>query len=519
MKYIKAYIILIAFTFTVIQNTYSQSDSTYLSILNRTEYYSNLYNNSFSYAPSSVGNWNNDSFSFVTLNYTNTQGDFRDFQQFDSDGVVNISAQSVLELEGGWHFFGKFDYTNGKAKNSYYNVSFKLPENGSPVYYFQEQPGIWNYQNYVFDGVAAKKIANDKLILGLGIIYNGDLAFRTVDTRNELYDFNIDLKSSITYNITKDYAITMGYVFRRKKLEPQINDKYSHAGDDAYNLYLNYGLGSYKKNAPWETRLLDLGHYGVLNLDLDMGGTRLLINYEGGFSKEDHSLRLINSLAASAPSYYRYMYSRHRFSATAESNVGNALINTYIKGENTNGQGDLYEDSKYWNNYQSGRTSLELGSNYYRSESLVRGFGIGVGYHSSQAEDMKYNQELKYSRANVQGAIELGSKLSKSVQLGLNMSGQYTHNLSANHNVGAAEGNLFTENIAVHQLMYNSTDFYDLTAQFEIAHILKKSSQTFNYVITGTYRKPVKINNMVDDAYYGLKDNNYSLNINVIYNF
>lgn len=104
------YISLALFTLALATSARGQGDSSINYSYNHREFVKQEYQTLYSFAPSMLGLWDQKDFSYISLNYHHKDGNFRDLQSYKERGATEIVTESILSLDGGWRFYGKFGY-------------------------------------------------------------------------------------------------------------------------------------------------------------------------------------------------------------------------------------------------------------------------------------------------------------------------------------------------------------------------------------------------------------------------
>lgn len=425
-----------------------------------TEHFSNVYKVN----PSMLSNWEFNDWSYIGTDYDYKKGNFRNLQSYNRFSQFSIHTESVKSFkEKGWTFYGKFTYSNGGLDSVHNNISLNMSSSGSPYYHFLKMPGQWKTQHYIFNAIAAKNI-NEKLSLGLRLFYDGDLAFRQNDTRNNQTTLTTNVSFSATYSLNAAHNISLGVSYYRSKAEPNFSNKFQHESNDlTYNRYLNAGLGTYVKNLNYSTVKMFDGSYAVSGqwfYKNDSNEYSLLV--EGDFGEDyviDNERRDIDE----QNKILKYDYKKASVTATSLNNISKGYLYSVLKGSLIKGTGNIFNDvSKvYVGNYVSDIFSFDFKSSLVRPVSFLNSVSIIFGGHKEDRFDKNFGFSFKWFNLNA-GLDFRFSKNIGAVNLMLNMGAQYNKNIDFTYIPNAASESIYTSWIGNPTMSWLTTDFLDI---------------------------------------------------------
>lgn len=475
----------------------------------------------FAKVPSLLGTWDKMDYAFISTGFTTAKGNYTHPQLLFSRNLVEIKSESVKSLpKKGLRFFGGVSYTNGNAETGEWNLSFNLPENGSPFYYMIQQQGTWKTQSYDFNVAMQKKISN-RVSTGIAIKYLGDLHFRTFDSRNENYTLNMQILPSVAIRFGEKSFASLGLILNRIKNEPAIRNKYQHGTEpEKYHLFFNEGLGTWD-NSPTQMKMIDM-RYGVVASYRKISENKSIdLIYSIYTAKEDWLLKSISTLLNRRENISRYSYLSQdlSFRYLKKGREGQWISNVNLK--NTIGTGYIYKESAgiFQDNYEHLSLSADILVSYLKENSIFKRASAQIRFDNSGQNDYNYGHTIDYS--NLEGILSSDLSPSKhGAKKGFLFGGfiSYKKSLNGSHKPMAAANNFYTTSIAVPAFAYNTSDFYragiNLGGDFQI-----NQSQVVEIIFKGEILKPVKINNYENFSKFTLKDRYINLYINLIFNF
>ena len=498
----------------------SNSDSTRVTdIIDRT-LQREEYRLTFGKVPSLLSVWDMGDYALISTGFSSSRGDYTHPQLLFSRNLFEIKSESIKSLStNGWRFFGSVAYTNGNAETGKWNMSYYLPENGSPYYYMIEQEGTWKSQSYDFNVAAQKKISG-RLSAGVGIKYLGDLNFRTFDSRNENTTLKIRVLPSLTLELKEKSYISIGLFFDRVKNEPNITNKYQHGTEpEKYHLFFNQGLGTWD-NSPSQMRMVDARIGASLSYRKIRTKSSFDAIYTADYGSEEWLLKSISTLNNRKEFISEYSYFSHELALRHRAVTTSGTFVTNLDISNTIGEGAIYKESAdlFQDNYQYFSLSADLALSYIRSNSILRVLSAKLKLDNSSGNDFNYGHILDYT--NLEGTISADLTSGKRGAVNFILGGLFSYkmNLAGEHKPMAAAGNFYNTSIAVPAFAYLTSGFYRagarLSGEFDIA-----GGYRLDISLIGDLIKPLSINNYEDKAHFTLNDNYYNLSLSLCFNF
>ncbi len=480
-----------------------------------------IYNIAYSHTPSMLGLWEYPGYSNISASQTFAKGSFRDMQSYGQNSETKAETSSVLRLSQEWTLYGHFSYTNGSSKDVRNNLSYRKGNYLSPYYYIMKAPGDWSYQQYKFQGTAARSLVKGKLYAGASVLYNSHLDFRTVDYRNEQYNLHMELNPSITYIAGKN-SFSMGAVATRGKTEPEIYSRYqqSNSSDD-YQLYINTGLGSYIKNAPHSTTTNEIGYGPSLSYKREGANSNLIVNYRLLFQSQDFLNKLTSSISEFGKEIGKYTASAHEVQALFTSMEDG--LNGYLVNGNVaiiNGTGSQYNNvsGSHIKNYTVSMQSAHLNIQRFKEDVMVPKLFATAGFERKKEFDMNYGQSLLYSNLNIQLGMLGTIRKGKSGEFAVELSGKIGKNIGFEHDPKSAAELFVTTQIANPLLSFATSDWWGISAKLVWSKFILDKYCT-DIELYGSYRNPFGINYLPNQGYYSAKDNFLNAGINLVFNF
>jgi len=450
--------------------------------------------------PSMLSYWNLKDWSYIGSSYDFASGNFRNNQSYNKLSGFNLNTESVARhKESGWSFYGMFSYTNGNADSIHNNMSFKLPENGSPIYHFLKVPGQWKFQRYEFNAIAAKQLSN-KFSIGTKINYDGDLAFRQNDTRNNQTTLRYDLTFSGTYNINEENRVSLGAIYSRSKEEPNFSNKFQHESNDlSYNRYLNSGLGSYVKNVNFPTYINEFTYSALLQWSLENRKNRYSAIIKGTLGNDYVVNKDIRNIQ-DQNRILKYDYKKAELLATSLNKVGKNYLYTKIEAILTKGSGSMYNDvnRSYLSNYEATITSFKLNVNYMDFSSLVNKLNFDFGIHKEKRFDKNFGYTFNWFNMYAGLGLLFSANIGQTnIKFGAGSS--YHKNIDYKLDPNAASQNLYTDWIANPYMTWLTTDYLDIPATINCTIPTGKSQVEIN--INGGMLKPLQIKHISENTF------------------
>ncbi|MFA5642889.1 MAG: DUF6850 family outer membrane beta-barrel protein [Bacteroidales bacterium] len=475
------------------------------------------YNNFFSEVPSLLSLWNYDNWSYLGMKYNFQEGNFRDLQKYNKLQQLNISTESLYKLPNtNWTFHGKFSYSNGQADSVGSNLSYNIGRNGSPYYLLQLKRGNWSLQSYQFYAAGSNEIS-ERLSLGFKIGYIGDLAFRTLDTRNSQPTLHTNIVLSANYKVTEKQTISMGLEHDRLKTEPSLSDKFQHtSADQRYGRYLNGGLGTYFKNVNY--RLINTTQKGGILLQWLCQnkystytaiyktnlGQDIFVNKNITDVNEEH--RVLN-----------YSFNQHYGRLSTLNKVSNYFIISKLDFTITKGNGKIWNepDNSYIENYKADIFQTDFKATLYSPLSSLRRINLLVNYINESRFDGSYGYSFDYSTLFGELNTEFLFNFS-SIRTGLMIGAAYGKNLNNYHNPNAASSNLYLNWVADPLMSFLATDYIEIPAYLRFDIPVKNS--LIELLLTAKHQFPLKMNYQTG-AQFDLKDKflSYCLSVRVYF--
>lgn len=423
------------------------------------------YVNVFSETPSLLTGWSYDNWSFIGADYEMGKGNFRNPQKFNRLTQINVRTESVYKpAKGKWIFHGKFRYSNGMADSVNANLSYNIENEGSPYYLFQLKPGDWNLQNYEFNVTAANKVT-DRISLGFKIMYDGDLAFRISDSRNEQTSLITKAVFSADYKIGDNDVVSLGIDYGRVRTEPNVTNKYHHEATDlTYNRYLNTGLGSYIKSVDFKTTI-NKQSTGIITQWFHQAENASYTAIYEFFSGEESYLnkKLTNINDQNIILRYKHISNKARLSTLHE--VNSKFLSTCLNFNFTKGDGLQWSESSmsYLNNYNIEMMDADFKATLYNPFSYLRRINISANFSDVHKLDKNYGYQFNYTNLAAGLNAELMFRF-KYFRTGFMLGALYGKNLDNLNFPNAAASNLYVDWIANPLMSYLSCDFLEIPA-------------------------------------------------------
>lgn len=153
----------------------------------------------------------------VSLQYDRRQGDFKNALDAATEGGVTAATSGVLSLKG-FVLYGDFSYNHNTSKGSLYNANIFEPTYKMPYYLADWNLSDWRRQTFDMGvKVAAPKMANDRLALGLTIRYNDKVGAKQMDPRAVTYVLNLQAAPSLAFALSPSATLGLTLDYERYK--------------------------------------------------------------------------------------------------------------------------------------------------------------------------------------------------------------------------------------------------------------------------------------------------------------
>ncbi|MEN7548515.1 DUF6850 family outer membrane beta-barrel protein [Rapidithrix thailandica] len=453
------------------------------------------YQQAYAEMPSMLSLWKHSSWAFIEGQYTQGKGAFRHPQKYRQTTGLTLSTESLYRLEKTqWTFYGKFDYGNKKADSVMHNLSYTLPDNGSPYYFLIKKAGSWNIQKYHFKVSASNQLPGRKLSLGFKLRYNSDLSYRKVDTRNAQTALTMSAVLSATYLIKPEQMFSIGFKIFRKKTEPSLHNKYQHSTQDlTYNIYINTGMGSYLKNINSGITIRETQPGISVQWVKDTERKYWSLHYQLDFGRESWENRNINAVEVEN-TISRYHYTRHALSLASIRYFPKAYLSSHLKLERLQGNGETWNENiqTFLENYLTRLNKARLSSELYFPEAWITKVGLHLAYDATRNTDKNYGYKLQFSTLTMETDIAFVQPV-QDHKLSATFKGGYRKNLHLMHNPYSAHENLYTEWIAYPVMSYLTADGPDASICLGFETPVQQKN-ILQWEIQSIYRQATRIN-------------------------
>lgn len=490
----------------------AQSDTTIIEVELDKEFLYWYYQELHSQAPSLLSEWEYKNLSYFGASYDYGKGNFRNHQTPSKISLFNFQTEAIYKLpKTKWTLYGKFLYTNGAADSVEANLSYYVGRYGSPYYIFQRKEGNWKLQNYRFDVSGGNRV-NDRLSLGFNFQYDGELAFRVVDTRNNQATLNHKAIVGATYRLPTFGSLTLNFHYDRVKTEAGLVDNYYHSPNDMLRLrYVITGLGSFINNLTYKVAEDNtIGPSIIWKRENSSNSFSLLYNFMTGW--EYYKNQYLQ------PPYYNreilsYNHSSHKVEATSINRVNSKTLYSSAYFSFLSGEGGEWSPTLlgFVRNYKVMQIEGGVSSTLYMPGGLLHRVVVEANYISEIKLDRNYGYQFDYSNLTVALKGQLNHKFGV-LNSYLTVGGVLGKNLSYLHNPNAAQNNMYTEWVAEPLMSFLTTDFFGIPAQLKFEIPFKRYYTELN--LNCSYIFPVKLNYQTG-ALFNREDNFLSLGASI----
>lgn len=470
-------------------------ESSYLDL----DYQRKLFDVHFGKLASKYNLWKGNTWSDIGLYFNNTNRDYKAPQMYGSENSLSLGTESVQRIDSmGYTFYGKFSYKTDRFFDSKFNQVHSFPEYGNPFYLFTPLTGKWETQEYYLEGGAAKSIVENKLSLGVHIIYGGSFFNKTNDTRNKQTNSSISISPSITYGIGAANHVSLAFIYSRDKYKPMNSNHYAIPGDDPdYWLYLNQGLGTYYRPS--------LG-YGLVSLNNSYGmntewyiafsdDKNLTLNISADLS-EDINRSVISKPSSDDPYIYgKYKLLKYNASINYSNSIGNGRLISVLKYQGISGNGHTFNEEQlsYQKSYNFSSRVVSFSTDYYNQNLFARKLSLSVDYDYTYGIDLNYGQKYSYSNVIPRFSIVFPSHSIFKGRMSYILDFYSNLNLDYFHDPVGARENIYTKEILSPTIAYETSNYVSVSPSINYSiRLTNKMLANFNFGV-GLF-KPLSVN-------------------------
>ncbi|PWD99610.1 DUF6850 family outer membrane beta-barrel protein [Marinilabilia rubra] len=432
----------------------------------------------YRFNPADLRLWQHGDFSSIGVSGKYDEGNFKTVDEFDKNEQLSVKTESVQSLkESNWKFYGNFTMSVSRHDNAMWNLGYHKSKIGSPFRLLIQRMGDFNVKHYGLQGIANKKL-NEKISIGLGIKYRGDLYFRVSDTRNEFYTLTSEFSGAINYALGDNKYLSLGASYFYRKGQPNFNNEFKTNGPEYY-LYFNEGLGDFNDFS------IDSRHYWKNQnpkyyVSFFTGDkNKFSISYSGFFGEEKWENKITSTLVQNAKDLYKYEYfenkllTSHYISKEAYK-LFNFIESVYISGTGYKNTGVFqktynYEGLDINSSSELIRPQADL---FYRSS-------MDFFFESKSKKDMVYAHQIDYTNLSVKLKTGYRKQFNPLNALALDLEFLYKQNINFTHNVVSAGSKPYTLNLAYNEVAYHAADFYQIGGDITWFKKVKKMGLEF----------------------------------------
>ena len=446
--------------------------------------------------PSNLYLWEKGDFSLICFNAQKENGDFKTVDQFTDNESLIFSTESVQTIKkSAWRFYGNFTYQTSRHEDANWNMYFKQSDVGNPFKILIQHLGDFNVKQYHLSGIINKKV-NNKLFLGFGVNYFGDLYFRIRDTRNEFYNLTTEFSGALTYQLKENRHISLSLAYLYKKSSPKFSNEFKTNGEEYY-LYMNEGLGDFNNDIDISDRMYFKDSNPKFSLGYFSGNkNKFSLQYSFYPGKEEWEYRITSMLTETKAVINKYEYINNNLTSSYQVNKYNYELFNLLKASYISGTGYKNRTLVFQKSYVYDATNLSFKSKLRRKDKqLFYLSSINLSFRNVSKKDMVYGQKITYSNCKIDLQSGCMFNLQKDNSLLIDILGAYNSNLSYTHDVVAAASKPYTTNVAYNEVSYNTANYYKIGTQVKWHKKIKSyvGELYFKY----NYIKPtdIKINN------------------------
>ncbi|WP_372640988.1 DUF6850 family outer membrane beta-barrel protein [Ancylomarina sp.] len=465
--------------------------------------------------PSTLSLWSHSDWSIISFNGSYNEGDFKTTDEFKKDHKFSFKTESVQSYaDKSLKLYGSFNFSSAMHEKANWNQFYKKSEIGSPFRIVTERVGDWRTKHYSLNGIITKKISK-RIELGLAVNYDGDLYFRTLDTRNEQYNLKINIQTSISYSMGDDKNLSLGIAYNRVKSKPEFRNKFKATGTEYY-LYPTIGLGNFDKDVRSESLIIK-----------DQNPSFTLAYHSGNKNKFSVSYTLypgeekwenpISSLKEDGSKLYKYDYKKHNL-------VSSYLINTPKYHLLSKAKVELISGKGYKYNFGYRDAYIYDGVNFKGSFDLLRNnknifdqSGIELGFEDVSKKDLTNAHLMEYTNLNVNLHTGFNFALNTSNKVKFTLNGGYKYNLSYTHDLASAAAMNYTINIAHNEMAYHTADYYNVGGKLSWFHQFKSTGIEWALDFNRLSPTDIKISNQYSILEKSTNRTYIGLNFNLIF--
>ncbi len=467
-------------------------------------FYLNEHLEVYKFIPANLSLWENGDFSSISVKGLKDEGNFKTVDSFDKNEQFSFKTESVQSFkETGWRFYGNFTLNLSDHESADWNLGYERSEIGNPYRLLTQRNGDFNVKHYGLNGIVNKNLGN-KLSIGVGINYCGDLYFRQSDTRNEFYNLKMELSAAANYAISDDKYISLGISYFYKKATSEFSNEFKTSGPEYY-LYINEGLGDFNEITLDE-------HFYVKNQNpkyyisyFSGKQNKFSIAYSAYLGNEHWDYKISSTLTDTEEELYKYEYFSNELISSYLINKENYKSFNLVEAKYIDGTGyknrGIFQKTYIYNGLNlKGVSKLDrVNSNLFYLTTL------SIDFENISKKDMVYAQQIDYS--NLETNIKTGYliRVNANNKIALDIEGSYKHNLSYSHDVVSAGSKMYTLNLAYNEVAYHTTNYYTIGGELKWFKQLQKAGTELlvkYYYLTPTDVKFTNEYSLITDKKY-----------------
>ncbi|MBD8488106.1 hypothetical protein IFO69_05040 [Echinicola sp. CAU 1574] len=414
--------------------------------------------------------WVQEEFGRSQLAVTRQNDNFITAQQAEQESGIHVFSEGIRKVNGFW-LEGGFSYRKVFSDSVGWNLSRELSSN--PYYLGNIKKGNWDKDYFDLFLKAVRPIANEKLLLGIGIDYQLQQHARYNDTRILInyYDLSWDVQLAYQIGQGQYIGLTAGLQNSDEKGGYRYYDDNNESfGAEEYIVYNLYGLGSF--DLVRRSRYYQDFHSKRFGANYSIQKNQWRINDEFTYSSFISNYERRSSdggelIIENIGDYKLKTYHNRFYAERSQSNWMHQLV-LLTKVERGKDFNNIFLGANYFYNAFRQDLIYQLSSNPSRLSFTGK---LGV----EQVSKQDYNASHAYDYTNIEMCLMAEKGWDKADWVyKLNVGLGYRHNINAQIDVNAQYENIVSQSIVYPEWIYGSADYLMPMVKMKVEKYLKK---------------------------------------------
>ncbi|QIL38482.1 hypothetical protein G7074_03840 [Pedobacter sp. HDW13] len=380
-----------------------------------------------------------------------------------------LSTEGISQLKS-ISIWGQFSYSR-TVEDSVAFAHQTLNNLANPYYYGSVKNVSYQRTIYNLKTLASKNILSDNLPIGLGANYRIGDHYSTNDPRGEINDYQLNLVSTLGYNITKKLTIgtayRIGYGTEKTNVAYKNNSLNQGRVSPEFTNYLINGYGEPEESNTNRTIQSNQTRSGIdayLTYDSENIGD-FNFSYQTSKEKQKFDYRS-NSGITKFIDFNLVSENYHLFW------LKHLALNSLSADFNyqTN-KGDNYLNNYLANSYLFSNNIISIKGRYtLKKNQYTHNFGLGLSKYEERKQDGVAGNDIRFNQLNYSLSYGINHQNKNNHNWGISVTGLYNQYLDSDFNVLLANEGVFTRNVIYYDYAYNTSSKFgaNLTGDYSI---------------------------------------------------